>query len=46
MSHEKQWKNAGLFLLQVSIVIINTILFAAIWYAYYKGRMWGTAFYR
>lgn len=46
MSHEKQWKNAGLFLLQVSIVIINTILFAAIWYAYYKGQMWGTTFYR
>lgn len=46
MSHEKQWKNAGLFLLQVSIVIINTILFAAIWYAYYKGKMWGTTFYR
>lgn len=39
MSHEKQWKNAGLFLLQVSIVVINTILFAAIWYAYYKGQM-------
>ena len=46
MSHEKQWKNAGLFLLQVSIVVINTILFAAIWYAYYKGQMWGTTFYR
>lgn len=46
MIHKKQWKNAGLFLLQVSIVLINTILFAAIWYAYYKGRMWGTAFYR
>lgn len=46
MIHKKQRKNAELFLVQLSIVIINTILFAAIWYAYYKGKMWGTAFYR
>ena len=44
--HEKQWKNAKLFLLQISIVILNTVLFAVTWYLYYKGKMWGTTFYR
>lgn len=46
MIHKRQWKNAGLFILQISIVIINTILFAIVWYTYYKGRMWGTTFHR
>lgn len=46
MIYEKQWKNACLFILQASMVIINTVLFAAIWYVYYKGKMWGEPFFK
>lgn len=46
MIHEKQWKNAALFLIQASIIIVNTILFAFVWYEYYRGKMWGYTFYR
>lgn len=46
MIHKKQWKNAGLFIIQASIIIVNTLLFAFVWYSYYKGKMWGTTFYK
>ena len=45
MIHKKQKQKTALFLVQVIVIIINTLLFAAIWYGYYKSRMWGNTFY-
>ena len=46
MIQKKQWKNTILFLIQASIIIVNTILFAFVWYEYYRGKMWVNTFYR
>ena len=45
MIHKKQKQKTALFLVQVIVIIINTLLFAAVWYGYYKSRMWGNTFY-
>lgn len=42
---KKQIQKTKLFLVQITIVILNTLLFALVWYGYYKTRMWGNTFY-
>ena len=41
----KQVRKTKLFLVQLAIVIINTLLFAAVWNVFYKNKLWGDAFY-
>lgn len=41
----KQVRKTKLFLVQLAIVIINTLLFAVVWNGFYKNKLWGDAFY-
>ena len=41
----KQIQKTKLFMVQLLIVIINTLLFSIFWYGFYKTKMWGKVFY-
>lgn len=45
MIHKNQKKDFALFIIKVLIVLANTGIFAFVWYAYYREKMWMNAFY-